>query len=355
MKYFVTSSLNIDNILSTESISPISFYQKRSFGYERIEQLSQFTNIDNHILLFSDIPNFSIVDSERENHPLVIQINDEEQLSNALEVGGCDSFKIFAFNNTIHINPTNCKILFFSDKAKVLSKHNCLDSKLNKLINYYKFETIKPSDNQLNDLLTTIDVSKLTNSNVDYKDNLIDRAKGFIYGYYLGASNDLPSDVAEILAKQKRIYDIVAAKINNKSQLSDLFDDELNELDKYLSENDPAKAKSIKLWNEFATKNNLTVEQLNTVLKELDCEIVAKNYFMKQKGIVIYKGKDMFSFNLEGYRQTLDSYIRNLVDFTRNKNITIIDKIHISSSYEFNLKSEDEDANLFNYLLQTTN
>ena len=355
MKYFITSSLNIDNILSTESISPFSFYQKRSFGYERIEQLAQFTKFADHIILFSDIPHFTIEDFERENHPLVIQIDDEEQLANVLEIGECEAIKIFAYSNTIHINPTNCKLLFFTDKAKVLSKHNCLDSKLNKLINYFTFETITPSNYQLNDLLSTIDETKLTNLDIVPDDNLIDRAKGFIIGYYLGAFNDLPSDVALILAKQKRIYDIVAAKINNKSRLSESLDNELNELDKYLTENDPSKAILLRLWNEFALKNNLSVEQLNRILKELNCEKVAKNNFIQQNGIINYKGLDMFPFNLENYRQALDSYIRNLVYYARNKTISVMDEIQLSNYFEFKLKSEDEEAKLFNFILQTIN
>ena len=353
MKYFVTSSLNIDNILSTESISPFSFYQKRSFGYERIEQLAQFVNFADLVILFSEIPNFTIEDSERDNHPLVIQIDDEDQFQNVSEIGGNEKIKIFAFNNTIHINPSNCKLLFFSDQARILSRHNCLDSKLNKLINYYKFETIQPSNNQLNDLLTTIDVNKLTVASVDFNDNLIDRAKGFIYGYYLGASNDLPSDVAVILAKQKRIYDIVAAKINNNSQISESLDNELSELDSFLSENDPLKIKSQKLWEDFATKHNLSVDQLNTILKELGCEVIAKNIFVQQHGIVNYKSIEKFPYKMEDYRHNLDSYVRNLVYNARNKNVSVMEEIQVSNCVEFNLKMENEEAKLFNNLLQT--
>ena len=78
-KYIATSSLNLENILSTESISPYSFYKMRSFGYQNFVQLDILKNID-CILLFSEIPYFYIEDSQRENNPMIIQIDDDQQL-----------------------------------------------------------------------------------------------------------------------------------------------------------------------------------------------------------------------------------------------------------------------------------
>lgn len=52
MKYYIpTSSLNFNNILSTESISPKAFYEKRGFGYARWFAIEE-NNIDRATLLF---------------------------------------------------------------------------------------------------------------------------------------------------------------------------------------------------------------------------------------------------------------------------------------------------------------
>lgn len=49
--YLATSSLNIDNILSTESVAPYSFYQLREYGYSSYLSLDliPFKNV---IILF---------------------------------------------------------------------------------------------------------------------------------------------------------------------------------------------------------------------------------------------------------------------------------------------------------------
>ena len=56
MKLFIaTSSLNIDNILSTECIAPLSFYNARNYGYNTFYGLDliPFKNV---LILFSKIP-----------------------------------------------------------------------------------------------------------------------------------------------------------------------------------------------------------------------------------------------------------------------------------------------------------
>ena len=63
-KLFIpTSSLNFNNILSSESISPKAFYALRGYGYARWQEVEQ-NNLDNVILLYSQP--FSFVRPESE-------------------------------------------------------------------------------------------------------------------------------------------------------------------------------------------------------------------------------------------------------------------------------------------------
>ena len=64
--YIPTSSLNFNNILSSESISPCAFYPRRGFGFKRFEKV-ELNNLDNVILLYDKYPYFDIVDSQIEN------------------------------------------------------------------------------------------------------------------------------------------------------------------------------------------------------------------------------------------------------------------------------------------------
>ena len=72
--YIPTSTLNFNNIMSSESISPASFYTKRRFGYKRFEKVAP-NNLDNLILLYDKYPIFDINDKELENYPMVIEID----------------------------------------------------------------------------------------------------------------------------------------------------------------------------------------------------------------------------------------------------------------------------------------
>lgn len=350
MKYLVTSSLNIDNILSSESISPYSFYEKRDFGYRTFFQIPQLA-FDNVLVLFSEIPDFKIEDLERENHPLVVQIDDEEQLRNVKGVATMGNCKVFTFCNTIRLTPFNCRLLFFTDKARILSRQNCMDSKLNKLINYYKFETIKPSTLQLEALVSLIDKEVIDKSTVCYYDNDFDRAKGFVYGYYIGCRMGLSPKIAGVLSKQKRIYDIISAKLNNIGTTTGLLDSELKDLDMNLMNNDPAKEKASCLWESIALKHNLSLDNLSAFLNEIGMEYDVKVKFAKNNGITFYTEMNR-CYGLENYRATLNGYVGSLIYSERKGCINIVDDIKITEDYNFHLTcTDDEKTRLFNCLI----
>ena len=47
--YIPTSSLNLDNILQAESISPLLFYAQRKTGYDSLELIEEVKQFQNHI------------------------------------------------------------------------------------------------------------------------------------------------------------------------------------------------------------------------------------------------------------------------------------------------------------------
>lgn len=72
--YIPTSSLNLDNILQAESISPLLFYAQRKTGYDSLELIEEVKQFQNHIVLFDHPVSFSIHDPGRYNFPLLIEI-----------------------------------------------------------------------------------------------------------------------------------------------------------------------------------------------------------------------------------------------------------------------------------------
>ena len=52
--YIPTTTLNIDNILSTECIAPLSFYKEREYGYNQFYKIACMPYQKSSIVLFKD-------------------------------------------------------------------------------------------------------------------------------------------------------------------------------------------------------------------------------------------------------------------------------------------------------------
>ena len=75
--YIPTSSLNFNNIFSSESISPMGFYSQRKFGYSNWVQIPE-NPIEGAVLLYDTFKHFSRPASNLEDHPMVIEIQIDE-------------------------------------------------------------------------------------------------------------------------------------------------------------------------------------------------------------------------------------------------------------------------------------
>lgn len=356
MKYIATSSLNIDNILSSESISPIAFYKERLFGYKSFERLEGIP-VDNVILLFSQIPQFSIYDRNRENYPMVLQIEDEEQLKSAQEVGEYVGCKVFAYADTIYLTPTNCKILFFSKKEEIMARQNCLDSLMNKLIDYFQFQTVnEPIENQLQDLVANIEWNSVRGLTSLPNENQHDKAKGFVYGYYLGATKGVSSQTAKMRSLQKRTYDIISSILNNGGSSNAVFDEELRQLDKEIHQADPSRERAKQLWAEAAQHFQLPVDSLNDFLKDIGCENIVKQKFCSNRRITFPPTlSDYRQFQLQSYNQRMAQYVDSIVAYEQRRsteNFIVKSLFDIAPDYSTAmLAGEDSESMLFNSVL----
>ena len=75
--YIPTSTLNFNNILSSESVSPKAFYARRGFGYSRWTEIPE-NNVDNAILLYEKPFRFVRPESDMEDHPMLIEVYADE-------------------------------------------------------------------------------------------------------------------------------------------------------------------------------------------------------------------------------------------------------------------------------------
>lgn len=322
MKYYIPlSSLNVDNVLSSESISPISFYKARDFGYRTFEQLSEIS-LMNDILLVSELPSFSIKDSERDNYPTILEIEDDLQLKNKLrEVTTSNrNSKIFLCDSTIYLTPWNCKVLFYSSKAKEFTRLTCEDSLCNKLGHLFSFEVINSSKIELADILHDVKIKESSwEFNKILPDKNINRIKGILYGFYLGYTKSLSPDVASLIGIQRKIYNIVAAIINNKGEINTQFTSKLIELERLYNKYDPRIKQLKQLWDEkilsrfTSDSDRHTFEQ---TLHDLSIESEAKLKFCRKNGITTRSYKVSNSKPITdwtAYQNELSVYTKSII------------------------------------------
>lgn len=362
MKYYIAlSSLNIDNVLSSESISPYSFYEKRDFGYRTFQKIKNIT-LQNDILLFSQLPFFTVEDADNENYPMVIEVEDDNQLNKKiLKISSTQKeYDVYKCDESIYLNPWNCKILCFTQMPISLARLKCEDSLCNKLGHLFRIELISDSKSiLLTDMLKDLSFQESAfNLEKFVVDSKINKIKGFLYAYYLGITKSLSQEAALLLSIQRRIYNIVASIINNKGIINEHFYKELKVLDAQYNEIDPNRKVLHKIWSEnilsrFSTINDKSVFEL--ILKELSVESDAKTNFSRSNNILIRKMPFSLSnknFDWTTYQNELNSYTQSIIytDKLKLQHVDLEKEISIKNSYNGVLLTSS-DSKLYNDII----
>lgn len=178
--YIPTSSLNFNCIIANESISPGILYPKRAFGMKRFVDI--FNRKNANTIILTDYPaQFNRPPSDVEDHPMLMEVYIDEGEITAIGNG------YYTIDKTLYITPYNTRFIFFNEQDRLttesLSNHS-LDVKLSRLYipqmvvehysEKYNFPQIILPD-------TVSNLNSLTN------DDRINRLKGMLYGYYIGA------------------------------------------------------------------------------------------------------------------------------------------------------------------------
>ena len=352
--YLATSSLNIDNILSTESVAPLSFYKARNYGYNSFYalELIPYTNI--HIL-FSKIPHFEILDREHDNRPVILEIDVNEKCNPLALINEYEGIKVYSTDTILRITPFNARLLFFNSKDLILSRNSCSDSLTNKLGDKFKFEICKDSFELTSIPINNLQVDDWCNDfeqKID-QDNRLNMIKGFLFGYYLGVSKSVSPHSAILLRIQKRIYDIVATIKNSGGYGNNTFYEELEQLDKEYRMNDPSTRKCKELWEKTLKELSIPSESLDKLLEVYDEKSVLKYTFMKKQGLLPPVSLRQYGYNnLEMYRDNLKIHTSSIVKEDQQEQLSIFNvnsTFDLDPSYETcMLSGEDPESMLFN-------
>ena len=353
--YIPTTTLNIDNILSTECIAPSSFYKGRDYGYNNFYPI-QYIPYTNVLLLFSGIPNFQINDSEHHAFPLVIEVDFPDSINNLKQIGEVNNIKIYTTDDVVRLTPYNARILFFNPKGLSSAKLSCSDSLTNKLGERFRFNLCK-AEFELQSALVQVVVEDVCNEYESkvIRDNRLNKVKGFIYGYYLGISKSLSANSAKLLKIQRRIYDIVDSIKNEGSYNSNAFQDELLKLDSEYRKNDPVTKQCREEWEKYLNSINIPIDALDALLEKYDENSFVKLSFMKKNGFTPSVSIRQYGLrNLEDYRNALTAHTVSIVNSDRKKALekfaaSIKQTFDLDPSYETcMLANEDDETNLYN-------
>lgn len=263
--YYITNTLNIDNILSSESISPIAVYSQRGFGYNTFEPAPFGGKMDlsNSIILFAEIPFYKVDANELECAPMVIEIDDDCLDSMVKDISLEKNGSVFEVkeSRSIVLTPSNCHILFTDWRGYNMARLKCQDSKCNKWWEYFKTEIVDVRKNApLDAILQGIKLDTASSPNIE-KEILSNRKKGLLWGYALGYAKSVPGDIAKLRAIQKQIYNTVASIINSGGRASQAFIENIKKWEKEYRELDPVRKALVEAWNDELERLLFTHEQ----------------------------------------------------------------------------------------------
>lgn len=208
-KYYIpTSSLNFNNIMSSESISPKAFYQARSFGYGRWISIPE-NPYENSVVLYDQLCSFTRPELDIEDHSLIIEVTlDDSVESNLIAVNE----HMFLSDHTIYIDPFSTNLYFFNETDMRIALSMSDSSIETKFVQLYqnRIRVIVSSNTtyQLPDYSS--EKQKFNKSEVE-KDRSINRMKGLLYGYYIGAILSSSKDSIVRLNTLREIHDILVA------------------------------------------------------------------------------------------------------------------------------------------------
>lgn len=213
MKYYIpTSSLNLDNILQAECISPESFYAQRLSGYRYFEQLDKLRPF-RQIILFNSPISFTINDPDRYNYPVLIEFEGTNQDQDFISVE--ESF--YLCNHTIQITPSNCRIFFFSESAYNLT---IVNTKSNKTIKYFEKYLVYPSFPFRNVYELKISTNIPSIELGINEETFNDKAKGALYAWMLGLKSSVKQELATKINLAQSLYNILTSLMKNPDSFS---------------------------------------------------------------------------------------------------------------------------------------
>lgn len=265
MRYYIpTTTLNLNNILSSESISPAWVYSERRFGYARWVSVPEQPS-ENLVLLYTTPGSMSRPNEGMEDHPLLVEI-ETERLYEQLEEG------IYYTDKTIYLSASNTRFIYETERSRSIALSLSDSSLETKLVALYKHEVesyhqvFRPVNCNLKGrVLNATDKELLLQH-----ERRIDKLKGLLYGFYIGALLSKGRSHAEqgcVLRQMANLFSSIVSqnKVNGW----------VDELSREMLDNLLGKYKKLLLWDNLY---QLSWSEIESQIAELNKQYCVSDF-----------------------------------------------------------------------------
>lgn len=266
--YIPTTTLNFNNIMSCESISPKAFYAKREFGYKTWHCTNE-NPFDNSLLLYEEIPVVYREVSDYDDYPLIIAITISEEMFEDMlftNIAG-----VWQYDKTIYLNPSYTTLFFDSEEHKRIAWSKSESSAETKMVALYQSKMFCAQMTKQYDVSSCKDVD-LCQEAIN-KDRRINSMKGFLYGYYIGAAmsmNDKDVIKLNILNEIKNILAAILASLNNIATEEQVI--RLQKSFDQLKQFDPIRIELSKLLESNSIPTEEKIDRIITLMNSSNCQ-----------------------------------------------------------------------------------
>lgn len=216
--YIPTSSLNFNNIFSTESISPAVFYKERGYGYSRWTSVPE-NNMGSVVLLYEHPAMMIRPQSDLEDHPMIIEINTDiayPVLSDGIRYSA----------QTIYLDPWNTKIIFLSERDKMIALSMSESSIETKMLRLYQKRICVKSFTGYFPPVGMTDFSVNSQQKEMENDYRLDKMKGLLCGYYIGAGLSASAESVAHISALMEMQSLFSAIMVSPSRKPSPFQEE---------------------------------------------------------------------------------------------------------------------------------
>lgn len=335
---------NLDNILSSESISPAAFYRNRGYGYDRFDHASD--DASDYELYLSDC----VEDSEEDVAYIELSAEDKGSL-NSLDNSAISGHTV---SSTIRLYPWNCRILFKSVEDAKDTIFICRSSLANKMWGCYAFDIIsdvRPAPSPtgyaaepiIGDIPTEIQ-----------RDRRINSLKGFAFAYYLGKICSLSPQLAMLLRAERNIYGLATVLSGMKTPAKEMVET-IENLKRIFNANDPNRIELKQRWENMVLGTFSTTEDRKNFeeqLRRLGVQRQAMDAFAQEQRIRLTPRFDtIYATGREWqvYKNQIEEYTQAILNkYAEDKSLKDNDTLKIDG---FTVGFTDESLKLYERLL----